>query len=86
VRNLGAIDKHLRSRKNTGAVLGDSNKPTKAELAMCCCIPPYHDVPPGPTKAASNNHLVRQIWVSLVGGVALLSLSLAGAIWLVSLA
>jgi hypothetical protein len=86
VRSPGAIDKHLRSRKNTGADSGDSDKSTKTELAMCCCIPPFHDVPPGPTKAASNNHRVGQIWVSLIGGVVLLSLSLAGTIWLVSLA
>jgi hypothetical protein len=76
----------LRSRKNNGADSGDSDKPTKAELAMCCCIPPYHDVPHGQGKAAVNNHLVGRIWLSLVGGVVLLSLSLAGTIWLVSLA
>ncbi|MCP4616989.1 MAG: hypothetical protein GY844_11185 [Bradyrhizobium sp.] len=49
---------------------------------MCCHIPPYLDDPIRPDRLADGNDLVGQKWMSLFGGVAFLSLSLASAIWL----
>jgi hypothetical protein len=51
---------------------------------MCCHIPPYHDDRFSPAKPTGGNHAVERMWVSLFGGVALLSLSLASAVWLAS--
>jgi len=49
---------------------------------MCCHIPPYHDDACSPAKPTGD--AVERMWASLFSGVALLSLSLASAIWLVS--
>jgi hypothetical protein len=51
---------------------------------MCCHIPPHHDRPFSPARPADGNHPVERMWVSLFGGIAFLSLSLASAIWLAS--
>jgi hypothetical protein len=52
---------------------------------MCCCcqIPPCHDVRPD-QKAADDDIRVSRIWASFAAGIVLLSMSLAGAVWLAS--
>jgi hypothetical protein len=55
-----------------------------AEPAMCCCpIPPCHDFRAAP-RAADEDIRVSRIWASFAAGVVLLSMSLAGAVWLAS--
>jgi len=48
---------------------------------MCCQIPPYHELRPD-RKSAVDDGSLNRIWASFVAGVVLLSMSLAGAIWL----
>jgi hypothetical protein len=75
----------LRSRKAAGAASGKKKRYRQPpEPAMCCQIPPYHDLRPARTGPVGGSGLVIGIWASFAAGVVLLSLSLASAVWLVS--
>ena len=50
---------------------------------MCCQIPPFHDFRPIRTRSVGDRSLEIRAWASFVAGVALLSLALASAVWLV---
>jgi len=73
----------LRSRKDTGAVSGDKTTSTiKQEAeAMCCCpIQPYDGVRTSRRETVGSS-ASSWMWVCVIAGVTLLSLSLATGIW-----